>query len=107
MPITFTTAALGGSIEIPGIDGEAIQLDIPAGIQSGKQLRKRGEGMPVLQGRGRGDLVIEIAVETPTKLSARQKEILRELQSTETGDECPQSKGFFDRIKDAWTDLTE
>lgn len=107
VPITFTTAALGGAIEIPGMDGEGITVDIPAGIQSGKQLRKRGAGMPVLQGRGRGDMVIEIAVETPTKLSARQKELLRELQGTETGDECPQSKGFFDRIKDAWTDLTE
>ncbi|WP_395333273.1 molecular chaperone DnaJ [Novosphingobium sp. BL-8H] len=107
VPITFTTAALGGSIEIPGIDGEPITLDIPAGIQSGKQLRKRGAGMPVLQGRGRGDLVIEITVETPTKLSVRQKELLRELQSTETGDECPGSKGFFDRIKEAWNDLTE
>ncbi|WP_067731853.1 molecular chaperone DnaJ [Novosphingobium naphthalenivorans] len=107
VPITFTTAALGGSIEIPGIDGEMIALDIPAGIQSGKQLRKRGAGMPVLQGRGRGDLVIEITVETPTKLSVRQKELLRELQETETGEECPQSKGFFDRIKDAWNDLTE
>ena len=107
VPITFTTAALGGSIEIPGIDGEAIPVDIPAGIQSGKQLKKRGAGMPVLQGRGRGDMVVEIAVETPTKLSARQKEILRELQATETGDECPGSKGFFDRIKDVWTDLTE
>jgi molecular chaperone DnaJ len=107
VPITFTTAALGGSIEIPGIDGEKILLDIPAGIQSGKQLRKRGSGMPVLQGRGRGDLVIEITVETPTKLSAKQRELLRELQATETGDECPQSKGFFDRIKDAWSDLTE
>ncbi|WP_395394866.1 molecular chaperone DnaJ [Novosphingobium sp. BL-8A] len=107
VPITFTTAALGGSIDIPGIDGEAITLDIPAGIQSGKQLRKRGAGMPVLQGRGRGDLVIEITVETPTKLSARQKELLRELQSTETGDECPGSKSFFDRIKEAWNDLTE
>ncbi|MFC0203118.1 molecular chaperone DnaJ [Novosphingobium soli] len=107
VPITFTTAALGGAIEIPGIDGEAIALEIPAGIQSGKQLRKRGAGMPVLQGRGRGDLVVEISVETPTKLSARQKELLRELQATETGDECPQSKGFFDRLKDAWSDLTE
>ncbi|WP_374413053.1 molecular chaperone DnaJ [Novosphingobium colocasiae] len=107
VPITFTTAALGGSIEIPGIDGQAIQLDIPAGIQSGKQLRKRGTGMPVLQGRGRGDMVIEIQVETPTRLTARQKELLRELQGTETGDECPQSKGFFDRIKDVWNDLTE
>jgi molecular chaperone DnaJ len=89
------------------MDGENLSIDIPAGIQSGKQLRKRGAGMPVLQGRGRGDLVIEISVETPTKLSARQKELIRELQATETGDECPQSKGFFDRIKEAWSDLTE
>lgn len=107
VPITFTTAALGGAIEIPGIDGEMISVEIPAGIQSGKQLRKRGAGMPVLQGRGRGDMVVEIMVETPTRLTARQKEILRELQETETGEECPQSKGFFDRIKDAWNDLTE
>jgi molecular chaperone DnaJ len=102
VPIAFTTAALGGEIEIPGLDGTAIGIEIPAGIQSGKQLRKRGSGMPVLQGRGRGDLVIEIMVETPTKLSPRQKEILRELQETETGDETPQSKGFFDRIKEAF-----
>lgn len=107
VPISFTTAALGGGIEIPGLDGEKITIDIPAGIQSGKQLRKRGAGMPVLQGRGRGDLVAEIMVETPTKLTARQKELLRELQSTETGDECPQSKGFFDRIKEVWSDLTD
>ena len=106
-PISFTTAALGGSIDIPGLDGEVHSIDIPAGIQSGKQLHKRGAGMPVLQGRGLGDLVVEIAVETPTKLSGRQKELLREFQSTETGEECPQSKGFFERLKDAWTDLTE
>ncbi|MBB3358405.1 molecular chaperone DnaJ [Novosphingobium capsulatum] len=106
-PISFTTAALGGEIEIPGLDGSRHAIEIPAGIQSGKQLRKRGAGMPVLQGRGSGDLVVEIQVETPTKLSARQRELLREFQSTETGEECPQSKGFFERIKDAWTDLTE
>ncbi len=102
-PISFTTAALGGEIALPGIDGEKLAIVIPAGIQSGKQLRKRGAGMPVLQGRGRGDLVIEIAVETPTRLSARQKELLQELQATETGDETPEAKGFFERIKDAWT----
>ncbi|MEN9683507.1 MAG: hypothetical protein RIQ99_120 [Pseudomonadota bacterium] len=107
VPITFTTAALGGEIEIPGLDGDRIAIDIPAGIQSGKQLRKRGAGMPVLQGRGRGDLVVEIMVETPTRLTSRQKDLLRELQETETGEECPQSKGFFDRLKDAWNDLTE
>jgi molecular chaperone DnaJ len=103
VPIAFTTAALGGEIEIPGLDGTRHGIDIPAGIQSGKQLRKRGAGMPVLQGRGQGELVIEIMVETPTKLTARQKELLRELQETETGDETPQSKGFFDRIKEVWS----
>jgi len=107
VPITFTTAALGGEIEIPGLDGSRQKVSIPAGIQTGKQLRKRGAGMPVLQGRGHGDLVIEIMVETPTKLTARQKDLLRELQETETGDECPDSKGFFDRIKEAWNDLTD
>lgn len=107
VPITFTTAALGGEIELPGIDGERHTVPIPAGIQSGKQLRRRGAGMPVLQGRGRGDLVMEITVETPSKLTARQKELLRELQETETGDECPGSKGFFDKLKEAWNDLTD
>ena len=58
--------------------------------------------MPVLQGRGRGDLVVEVAVETPTKLSSRQKELLREFRETETGDECPESRGFFDKLKDAF-----
>jgi molecular chaperone DnaJ len=106
-PISFTKAALGGCIEIPGIDGDKHQIDIPAGIQSGKQLRKRGAGMPVLQGRGRGDLVIEVAVETPTRLSPRQKELLREFQETETGEECPESRGFFDKLKGAWSDLTD
>ncbi len=107
VPISFTTAALGGEIEIPGLDGKRHAIAIPAGIQTGKQLRQRGAGMPVLQGRGTGDLVIEIMVETPTRLSARQKELLRELQATETGEECPQSRGFLDRIKDAWSDLTD
>ena len=107
VPITFTSAALGGEIEIPGLDGARHTIVIPAGIQSGKQLRQRGAGMPVLQGRGKGDLVVEIQVETPTRLTARQKELLRELQATETGDECPQSRGFFDRLKHVWSDLTE
>lgn len=107
VPITFTTASLGGEIEMPGLDGDRLKINIPSGIQSGKQLLMRGAGMPVLQGKGRGDLVIEITVETPTRLSAKQKEILRELQETETGEECPESRGFFDRIKNAWTDLTD
>jgi molecular chaperone DnaJ len=102
VPVSFTTAALGGCVEVPDLDGGTNGLDIPAGIQSGKQLRIRGAGMPVLQGRGRGDLVAELVVETPTKLSKKQKEILEEFRETETGDECPESKGFFDKLKDAF-----
>ena len=99
-PVTFTTAALGGTISLPGIDGNTIELKIPTGIQSGEQLRQRGAGMSVLNGRGRGDLVARVLVETPTKLSSKQKKILEEFRETETGDECPNSKGFFSRIRD-------
>jgi molecular chaperone DnaJ len=102
VPVSFTTAALGGCVEIPDLDGSTNRLEIPAGIQSGKQLRIRGAGMPVLQGRGRGDLVAEIVVETPTKLSRRQKELLEEFKATETGEECPESRGFFDKLKDVF-----
>ncbi|MXP14086.1 molecular chaperone DnaJ [Altererythrobacter confluentis] len=102
VPISFTTAALGGSVEIPDLDGEINLIDIPAGIQSGRQLRQRGAGMPVLQGRGRGDLVVEIAVETPTKLTKAQKDILQQFRDSETGDECPESRSFFDKVKDVF-----
>ena len=99
-PISFTTAALGGSISLPGIDGSTIELKIPSGIQSGEQLRQRGSGMSVLNGRGRGDLVARVLVETPTRLNSKQKKILEEFRETETGDECPASKSFFSRIRD-------
>ena len=102
VPVSFTTAALGGSVDIPDLDGSTNTIDIPVGIQSGKQLRVRGAGMPVLQGRGRGDMVVEIKVETPTKLSRKQKEILQEFRDTETGDECPESRSFFSMLKDAF-----
>jgi len=102
VPISFTTAALGGCVEIPDLDGSTNTIDIPAGMQSGKQLRVRGAGMPVLQGRGRGDLVVEIMVETPTRLTRRQKEILEEFRGTETGDECPESRSFLSKLKDAF-----
>jgi molecular chaperone DnaJ len=98
-PVSFTTAALGGTIEVPGLDKQTHQIKIPAGIQSGKQLRQRGAGMTILNGRGHGDMVIQIEVETPTKLSARQKELLEEFRKTETGDECPASTGFFTKLK--------
>ena len=106
-PISFSVAALGGEIVIPGLDGEKHEIRIPAGIQSGKQIRQRGAGMPVLQSRGHGDMVVQIDVETPTKLSKQQRALLRQFQETETGAESPQSQGFFGKLKDAWEDLTD
>ncbi len=100
-PISFTTAALGGTIVIPGPDGEQHEIRIAPGAQSGREIRQRGAGMPVLQGRGRGDMVVRIEVETPTKLSQRQRELLEEFRATETGKESPQSAGFFAKLKGA------
>lgn len=100
-PVSFTTAALGGEIEIPGPDGVGHRIKIAAGTQSGRELRQRGAGMPVLQGRGRGDLVVRIEVETPTRLNARQRELLEAFRETETGEECPDSQGFFAKVKKA------
>ena len=101
MPISFTTAALGGEIEIPGIDGDPILVKVPAGTQPGREVRQRGAGMPVLQGRGHGDLVVHLDVEMPRKLTSRQREILESFRETETGEECPQSTGFFAKLKQA------
>ena len=102
-PISFATAALGGVINVPGIDGNPIELRIPAGLQSGTQLRQRGSGMPVLNGRGQGDLVVQIDVETPSKLNARQRELLEELRHMETGETGTSDEGFFGRLKDIWS----
>jgi molecular chaperone DnaJ len=99
-PVSFTTAALGGTITLPGLDGQKVEMKVPAGVQSGEQLRHRGGGMTVLNGRGRGDMVARIIVETPTRLSKEQKKLLEEFRGTETGDECPNTKGFFGRVKD-------
>ena len=101
-PVSFTTAALGGSLTLPGLDGKAVEIKIPAGVQSGEQLRHRGSGMSVLNGRGRGDMVARILVETPTRMSAKQKKLLEEFRETETGDECPAAKGFFSRVREVF-----
>ena len=99
-PISFTTAALGGSISLPGIDGQKVDIKIPSGIQSGEQLRHRGAGMSVLNGRGRGDMVARILVETPTRMTKEQKKLLEQFRGSETGDECPAVKSFFGRVRD-------
>ncbi len=106
-PVSFTTAALGGCLTVPGLDRKKHEVKIPAGIQSGKQIRIRGAGMPALNRGGQGDMVIEVQVETPTRLTAKQRELLDEFRKTETGDECPASRGFFQKVKDAWEGLTD
>jgi molecular chaperone DnaJ len=113
-PISFTTAALGGEIEVPGLDKEAAVVRIPHGTQSGKQFRIRGRGMPALNGGaaggGFGDLVVQVDVETPVKLTKRQRELLEEFQTLEAaegGKNNPRQSGFFDKLKDAWNELTD
>jgi DnaJ-class molecular chaperone len=88
-PISFTTAALGGEITLPGLDGEKHVIKIAPGTQPGREVRHRGAGMPVLQGRGRGDLVVRLEVEMPTRLTAKQRELLEEFRCTETGRRMP------------------
>jgi len=108
VPITMSTAALGGSIEVPTIEGKKSSVKIPAGTQSGQQFRLKGKGMTVLRSESRGDMYIEVAVETPRNLTKKQKELLEEFQSLSKGEKThPESHGFFDRVKDFWEDLTD
>jgi molecular chaperone DnaJ len=109
VPITMPTAALGGSIEVPTIEGSRSRVTIPAGTQSGQQFRLRGKGMTVLRSAARGDLYIEVSVETPVNLSKRQKELLQEFDKlgSKSSGTHPQSEGFFAKVKELWEDLTE
>jgi len=106
IPVPMTTAALGGEIEAPLLDGGRTRVKVPAGVQSGKQLRLRGKGMPALQHPGQqGDLYIELMVETPVNLTARQKELLREFEQ-QKADNSPQSQNFFSKVKGFWDSMT-
>ena len=105
IPVPMTTAALGGEIEAPTLDGGRTRVKVPAGVQSGKQLRLRGKGMPVLQRDGQfGDLYIELAVETPVNLTRRQEELLREFE-TEKANNSPENQDFFSKVRDFWDTL--
>ena len=101
IPVPMTTAALGGEIEAPTLDGGRTRVKVPAGVQSGKQLRLRGKGMPALQRPGTGDLYIELAVETPVNLTRRQEELLREFEA-EARNNSPENHDFFSKVKDFW-----
>ncbi|HKQ45865.1 MAG TPA: molecular chaperone DnaJ [Rhizomicrobium sp.] len=101
-PVSFVMAALGASIEVPTLDGGRAKVAIPEGTQPGRQFRLRGKGMPVLRSAQRGDLYVELAVETPVKLTRRQKELLREFDGESQAGTHPEAEGFLTRLKEFW-----
>jgi molecular chaperone DnaJ len=102
VPVTFVTAAMGGSVEVPTLDGGRAKVAIPEGAQPGRQFRLKGKGMPVLRSAQKGDLYVELAVETPVKLSRRQKELLREFEAESQAGTQPEAEGFLARLKEFW-----
>lgn len=108
VPISIATAALGGAIEVPTVEGTRTKVTVPAGTQSGHQFRLRGKGMTVLRSALRGDMYIEAVVETPVNLTKRQQELLREFEKEgESARTHPESEGFFARVKEFFEDLRE
>ena len=107
LPIPMTTAALGGEMEAPTIEGGRVAVKIPEGTQTGKRFRVRGKGMTKLNQKGRGDLYVEIGVETPVGLNVKQKDLLKEFCEAGGSDACPQSKNFFQKAKDFWDKVAE
>jgi molecular chaperone DnaJ len=101
-PVSFVMAALGGAIEVPTLDGGRAKVAVPEGTQPGRQFRLKGKGMPVLRSSQKGDLYVEIAVETPVKLTKRQKELLREFEGESQSGSLPESEGFMTRLKEFW-----
>jgi molecular chaperone DnaJ len=99
-PISMAVAALGGPIEVPAIDGARARITLPAGTQSGARFRLRGKGMSVLRSTQRGDMYVEVQVETPVNLSKRQRELLEEFEREGGGSSSPEAQGFFSRVKE-------
>lgn len=106
VPVSMVTATLGGQIEVPIIDGNKVKVNIPAGTQNGTQMRLGGKGMSMLRSSSRGDMYLEVAVETPVNLTKRQKELLQEFDGQATNN-SPESTGFFSKVKDLWDDLRD
>jgi molecular chaperone DnaJ len=100
VPIGLASAALGGEIEVPTLSGEQARVKIPEGTQTGKQFRLKAKGMSVLRSREVGDLYIQVVVETPQKLTARQRELLEEFERESSHNNHPETAGFFGRVKD-------
>ena len=108
IPIPMTQAALGGTIDAPTIDGVLTKVTIPAGVQSGQKLRLKSKGMSVLRSTNRGDMFLEIQVETPVHLTKKQQDLLKEFENS-GGKQThnPESESFFKKVKDLWAELKE
>ncbi|MCL9776005.1 MULTISPECIES: molecular chaperone DnaJ [Vibrio] len=109
VPVSFAQAALGGEVEVPTLDGR-VNLKVPEETQTSRMFRMRGKGVKGVRGGGVGDLIVKLVIETPVKLSARQKELLREFEDTCGGEAAnkhqPKSEGFFNGVKKFFDDLT-
>ena len=107
VPLRMTQAALGAAVEVPSIDGGRARVTIPAGTQTGDQFRLRGKGFSVLRSQQRGDMYVQVAVETPQNLSKRQRELLEEFETeaARDGKSSPENEGFFAKVKEFWDGL--
>ena len=100
VPISMTTAALGGQIDVPTVEGGKTRVKVPEGSETGKQFRLKGKGMPVLRSKLTGDMYIQVEVETPKNLTRRQRDLLEEFEKESRKETSPESHGFFSRVKE-------
>ena len=100
VPVRMSQAALGGEVEVPVIDGTRQRVKVPAGTQTGEQFRLRGKGFSVMRSAQRGDMFIQVAVETPQHLTKRQRELLEEFEAGADAKGSPESEGFFAKVRD-------
>ncbi|MEL6623595.1 MAG: DnaJ C-terminal domain-containing protein, partial [Pseudomonadota bacterium] len=99
VPISMTTAALGGSVEVPTLDNNMVRVKIPEGTESGQTFRLRSKGMPVLRSSATGDLNIQVEVETPKNLNRKQKDLLKQFEDASTEKTSPESSSFFSKMR--------
>ena len=107
VPISMTTAALGGQFEVGTVDGGKTRVKVPEGTQNGKQFRLRSKGMPVMRSSQTGDMYIQVAIETPSNLSKGQRELLTEFEQLSSEENSPESTGFFSRMKGFFDGLAD
>jgi len=100
VPVSMSSAALGGEFDVPAIDGSKVRVKVPAGTQTGRRFRLAGKGMQVLRAKQTGDMYVQVAVETPQNLTKRQRELLTEFEKLSSEQTQPESAGFFSRVKE-------